>query len=271
MTGEESFSDVRPGIMTSSTSGSVCSGPVPVDLRSPLVGPAAVDLICPLGPVDWVTADWDTFPVDIEALVVTLAAGGDGDGGNGGAGGEGGPRSDGLRDPGADGPLILGLLSGPRREGGPPADSRELGSGGSVTVGSGPAVELIGAPRNRNVHLSLSIIRKYLTKNAAITIYKSMILPYFDYGDGFVINANQQLLDKIQRIQNRGLKICLGVEATTTTSDAHRSSKVARLAEVNIRERDAKVFKVFIPKSDAYKRSVLYKGAVEWNKLRLVT
>ena len=56
----------------------------------------------------------------------------------------------------------------------------------------------------------LSIIRKYLTKSAAITIYKSMILPYFDYGDLFLINANQQLLGKIQRIQNRGLKICLG-------------------------------------------------------------
>ena len=46
-----------------------------------------------------------------------------------------------------------------------------------------------------------------------------MILPYFDYGDVFLINANQQLLGKIQRIQNRGLKICLGVEARTRTSD----------------------------------------------------
>ena len=39
----------------------------------------------------------------------------------------------------------------------------------------------------------LSIIRKYLTENAAITIYKSMILPYFDYGDVFLINANNSL------------------------------------------------------------------------------
>ena len=77
----------------------------------------------------------------------------------------------------------------------------------------------------------LSIIRKYLTKNAAITIYKSMILPYFDYGDVFLINANQQLLGKIQRIQNRGLKILLGREARTRTSDVHLRSKVARLAD----------------------------------------
>ena len=141
----------------------------------------------------------------------------------------------------------------------------------------------------------LSIIRKYLTKNAAITIYKSMILPYFDYGDVFLINANQQLLGKIQRIQNRGLQICLGVEARTKTSAAHLSSKVARLADrrvahlrnymykrsqnesyldkrqVNTRERDAKVFKVFIPKGEAYKQSVLYKGAVEWNNLEVET
>ena len=41
--------------------------------------------------------------------------------------------------------------------------------------------------------------------------------------------------------------------------------------EVNTRERDAKVFKVFIPKGEAYKGSVLYKGAVEWNNLEVET
>ena len=41
--------------------------------------------------------------------------------------------------------------------------------------------------------------------------------------------------------------------------------------EVNTRERDANVFKVFIPKGEAYKRSVLYKGAVEWNNLEVET
>ena len=120
-----------------------------------------------------------------------------------------------------------------------------------------------------------------------------MILPYFDYGDVFLINANQQLLRKIQRIQNRGLKICLGVEARTRRSDVHLSSKVARLAdrrvahlrnymykrsqdesyldkrEVNTSERDAKVFKVFIPKWEAYKRSVLYKEQSNGTTLKL--
>ena len=96
-------------------------------------------------------------------------------------------------------------------------------------------------------------------------------------------------------MQNRGLKICLGVEARTRTSDVHLRSKVARLAdrrvahlrnymykrsqdesyldkrEVNTRERDANVFKVFIAKGEAYKRSVLYKGAVEWNNLEVET
>ena len=120
-----------------------------------------------------------------------------------------------------------------------------------------------------------------------------MILPYFDYGDVFLINANQQLLGKIQRIQNRSLKICLGVDARTRTSDVHLRSKVARLADrrvahlrnymykrsqdesyldkraLNTRERDAKVFKVFIPKGEAYKRSVLYKEQSNGTTLKL--
>ena len=41
--------------------------------------------------------------------------------------------------------------------------------------------------------------------------------------------------------------------------------------QLNTRERDAKVFKVFIPKREAYKRSVLYKGAVEWNNIEVET
>ena len=37
----------------------------------------------------------------------------------------------------------------------------------------------------------LSKIRRYLTENVALKIYKSMILPYFDYGDVIYDAAKQ--------------------------------------------------------------------------------
>ena len=35
------------------------------------------------------------------------------------------------------------------------------------------------------------------------------ILPYMEYGDVLMSGANQVDLDKLQRLQNRGLRICL--------------------------------------------------------------
>ena len=49
----------------------------------------------------------------------------------------------------------------------------------------------------------LAKVRKFLHKEVAIKIYKSMILPYFDYGDVIYGSASQESLDKLQRLQNR--------------------------------------------------------------------
>ena len=38
-------------------------------------------------------------------------------------------------------------------------------------------------------------------------------------------------------------------------------------ADIGTRSRDAPLFKTKIPKCEAYKRSVLYNGATEWNGL----
>ena len=49
----------------------------------------------------------------------------------------------------------------------------------------------------------LAKVRKFLHEEVAIKIYKSMILPYFDYGDVIYGSASQESLDKLQRLQNR--------------------------------------------------------------------
>ena len=137
----------------------------------------------------------------------------------------------------------------------------------------------------------LSKIRRYIPEYAAIKIYKAMLLPYFDYADIVYDRARQLDLDKLQRAQNICLKVCMLTNVRTDTDLIHSNTKVAKLsnrrkahlrnfmflrsksanllisANVNTRARDVPLFKTRIPKCEAYKRSVICNGAVEWNSL----
>ena len=137
----------------------------------------------------------------------------------------------------------------------------------------------------------LSKIRKFISESVALRIFKTMIVPYFDYGDVLYSNSNSDGLEKLQRLQNRCLKICMGLDAKFNTNALHRLAKCPKLsnrreahvhnfmfkrtARVNLidnrniqtRAHDALLFKVKIPKNETYKRSVEYSGAVKWNAL----
>ena len=139
--------------------------------------------------------------------------------------------------------------------------------------------------------LLLSKLRVYLNNNVAVQIYKSMILPYFDYADVIYSNSNSGDLDKLQRVQNRCLKVCTGLDRRYSTNRAHKLASVPFLKDrraahllnfmfirkskpnmLNIREirtraHDAPLFDIGIPRCEAFKRSVGYFGAVAWNNL----
>ena len=55
----------------------------------------------------------------------------------------------------------------------------------------------------------LGKLRRYLSKEVATLIYKSMLLPYFDYADVLFHKANLKETGKLQTLQNKCLKICL--------------------------------------------------------------
>ena len=59
----------------------------------------------------------------------------------------------------------------------------------------------------------LSKIRPFLTEKAAVLIYKSMVLPYIDYGDTVYFSCTKDLLNKLQRMQNRALKIIFRLDS----------------------------------------------------------
>ena len=50
-------------------------------------------------------------------------------------------------------------------------------------------------------------VRQFINRRAAITIYKSTILPILEYADYLVENSRASFGLKLQRLQNRGLRI----------------------------------------------------------------
>ena len=137
----------------------------------------------------------------------------------------------------------------------------------------------------------LSRVRKYLSTRSALLIYKTMVLPFFDYADVIYNNANVKDLDRLQRLQNRALKLCLGLNTREDTEFVHRSAKIPLLVnrrkahvynfmykrkelKVNLdvptirtRSADAPRFILPAPNLQCYKRSVEYSGAKAWNNL----
>ena len=137
----------------------------------------------------------------------------------------------------------------------------------------------------------LSKMKRYLRDDTAISIYKSMILPYLDYADVIFDKAMSKDINKIQRLQNKCLRICLGEERRFSTDRAHkltgtpflvdrrkahirnfmylrkRRVDLLNVREIRTRAHDAPLFNLKIPRCEAFKRSIGYAGALEWNNL----
>ena len=65
---------------------------------------------------------------------------------------------------------------------------------------------------NSNISFKLrmfSKIRRFLNEKCAITVYKSMIMPFFDYCDIVFQFSCQKELHRLSRHHIRGMKICL--------------------------------------------------------------
>ena len=64
-----------------------------------------------------------------------------------------------------------------------------------------------------------SKIRRFLSEKAALDVYKTMILPYFDYGDVIFMFSNGKLLDKLDRLRIRGLKLSKKITTSIVEDD----------------------------------------------------
>ena len=64
-----------------------------------------------------------------------------------------------------------------------------------------------------------SKIRRYLNVQSAVTIYKTMILPYFDYGDIIYMSSNSPEIRKLDKNHIRGLRISFKVQGKIEDDD----------------------------------------------------
>ena len=136
----------------------------------------------------------------------------------------------------------------------------------------------------------LSRVRKYITIGQSIAVYKSKVVPYFDYGDIFLSNISVKTVDKLQKLQNRALRICLARNGRSNVNDLHNTCNVNKLTHRreahllnfvykracipryvqggcrNLRRFDAPILKEIKSNNKCFERSINFQGALAWNR-----
>ena len=80
---------------------------------------------------------------------------------------------------------------------------------------------------------TLSKIRKYMTTDSALAIYKQMILPLFDYSGFLLISCYKTDREDLQVIHNNALRLCLDIRLTDRISliEIHRKANLVGLEQ----------------------------------------
>ena len=136
----------------------------------------------------------------------------------------------------------------------------------------------------------LSKIRKYLNNKCALTIYKSMVIPYFDYADVVYMYSKNPDLKKLDRAHLRGLRISYRLQGKMNDNEIYNLCNISSLENRRIvhsrncmfnnknkciinnegivtRAKEGPLFNIIRPNCEAYKRSIYYSGASDWNSL----
>ena len=136
----------------------------------------------------------------------------------------------------------------------------------------------------------LSKIRRYIYMNQAVTIYKCMIQPYFCYGDVFLHNISVRTNDKMQKIQNKALRLCLQRDNRANVPLLHKDSGIyvqdrrdinllnfmyKRKSNTNLlqtqprvmRRFEAVLFNEYVRNNKTFESCLLFQGAQKWNAL----
>ena len=122
-----------------------------------------------------------------------------------------------------------------------------------------------------------------------------MIAPVLGYGDIIYAGSSVYNLEKLQKLQNRGLRICTNENYYVPVILLHQRCTVPNLLtqrtcnlrkymykqqtntdivvnrNIHTRRHAATIFETCRPELEKYKRGTIYRGIQEWNNLPAVT
>lgn len=73
----------------------------------------------------------------------------------------------------------------------------------------------------------ISKIKEFIPVSTALVLYKTLILPYLEFGNIFLLNCTESDIMKLQRTQNRCLKVLLRKDRYYSTDMLHRDARLA--------------------------------------------
>ena len=136
---------------------------------------------------------------------------------------------------------------------------------------------------------------KYVDIETRILIYKQTVLPLVEYVSFMMCLNNKHDIEKLQRLQNRSLRLCYNINTPTeiTTVLLHENAKLEKLCDRRnvalmcimydlcrnrmyekvasrvTRAADGYTFDLTVPHMGVYAKSPYYVGANMWNVLPL--
>ena len=78
---------------------------------------------------------------------------------------------------------------------------------------------------------AISRVRKYIDQNLALSLYKSLVLPHFDFADVVYVHTSALNLSKLQTIQNNALRMILQKGKMSHVVEMHQTMQVETLFE----------------------------------------
>lgn len=145
----------------------------------------------------------------------------------------------------------------------------------------------------RTKMFTLLKLRKYVDAKIALQIYKTYVLPIIEFGLLFMDNYYVRQIARLQKIQNKCLRICYGKPKMSPSFPLHTRAKLLPLRMrrkcqllclmnkklikedgtfvIERRKRNSSrrgvMVEIELPKSERFKKSLAYDGPLSWNSL----
>lgn len=104
----------------------------------------------------------------------------------------------------------------------------------SNTLNWGPHIEELIKKAGKKLMLLYHLSRRNIPSSNLLIIYKAMVRSIFTYANAAWISVTLPQVTKMQSIQNRALRICLGRERYSNVADLHRDAQIPMLNDFQL-------------------------------------